>query len=504
MFLRRLTNQEYAATLRDLLGAEPSVQALPPDLTLHGFDNNAESISITPAHLEAYRSIAESAVSDLLASSARRATVVGCDPVADQAHCLESFVRRFGLRAFRRPLESDEVSDLMTLGGTSPAGEGPWGPMGRVIEAMLQSPSFLFKVEVGKPATTRPGLVALSGYEMATRLSYLLFGTTPDDQLLQAAERGELDTAEASSAKALAMLDDSARARPAVWSFASQWLRVVNLNQVDRPADQFPRWSQTLSASMAEETRRVVERFTDLGAAPLLGLLDTPTTFVDSNLAALYGLPSPAAGAWSEVTLPPDRRGILTHASLLTLTANTHGTTPILRGKYIRQALLCDDLPPPPPQVPNLPPPRPGLGERERLAEHRVSAACSGCHSLLEPLGFGLSQFDAIGAYRTVDDAGLPVDASGVIDGLADASFVGAVELSERLRREPKVGACASTHLLRFALGRSETASDDCTIAQLAAVLQQGGDFRTLVGALTATDSFRYRLASDADRGGQP
>jgi hypothetical protein len=504
MFLRRLTNQEYAATLRDLLGVEPSVQTLPPDLTLHGFDNNAESISISPAHLEAYRAIAESVASDLVASSTRRAALVGCDPGAQGGACLDSFVRRFGLRAFRRPLESDEVNDLLSLGNTSPAAEGPWGPVGRVVEAVLQSPSFLFRVEVGKPAPSRPGLLQLNGYEVATRLSYLLFGTTPDDQLLQAAARGELDTAQGASARALAMLNDTVRARPAVWSFASQLLRVVNLGQVDRPSADFPQWRPALTAAMAEETRRVVERYTDPVGTPLLGLIDTRATFVDSNLAALYGLPSPAGGAWTEVTLPRDRRGILTHGSILTLTANTHGTTPILRGKYIRQALLCDDLPPPPPQVPNLPPARPGLSERERLAEHRVSAACSGCHSLLEPLGFGLSRFDAIGAYRTVDDAGLPIDAQGVIDGLPDAAFDGAVELADRLRREPKVGACLSTHLVRFALGRSETESDACTISQLAAVLQQDGDFRALLSALAGTDSFRYRLASDSDRGDRP
>jgi hypothetical protein len=502
MFLRRLTNQEYAATLRDLLGVDASVQALPPDLTLHGFDNNAESISISPAHLEAYRAIAESTASNLIASSTLRAALVRCDPGAEGAACLDAFVRRFGLQAFRRPLTNDEVSDLLTLANTSPAAEGPWGPVGRIVEAVLQSPSFLFKVEVGRPASSQPGLVQLNGYEVATRLSYLLFGTTPDEQLLQAAASGELDTAQGTSSKALDMLNDGVRARPTIWSFASQWLRVVNLSQVDRP--EFPRWSATLSAAMAEETRRVVERYTGLRGAPLLDLIDTQTTFVDSNLAPLYDLPSPTGGAWAEVALPSDRRGILTHASILTLTANTHGTTPILRGKYIRQALLCDDLPPPPPQVPNLPPPHPGLSERERLAEHRVSAACSGCHSLLEPLGFGLSQFDAIGAYRTLDDAGLPIDAHGVIEGLPDSSFVGAVELVERLRRESKVAACASTHLLRFALGRSETESDACTVSQLATVLQQGGDFRALVSALAGTESFRYRLASDADQGDRP
>jgi Protein of unknown function (DUF1592)/Protein of unknown function (DUF1588)/Protein of unknown function (DUF1587)/Protein of unknown function (DUF1595)/Protein of unknown function (DUF1585) len=507
MFLRRLTNQEYAATVHDLLGVEPAVDGLPPDLTLHGFDNNAESISISTAHLEGYRALAETLASELVASATRRDATVGCDPgSAEGATCLESFVRRFGLRAFRRPLTDEEASALIALSRTAPAAKGPWDQVGIVVEALLQAPSFLFRVEVGQPDPAHPDRVRLTGHEVATRLSYLVWGTMPDDRLFEAATSGGLDSAEGVEAQAIRMLEDGARARATVWSFARQWLRVGNLDGVDRPAEEFPIWSEALRAAEAEETRRVVDDYTSREGVPLLDLVDTPSTFVDSTLAKFYGVPSPANGTWAPATLPvaQGRLGILTHASILTLTANTAGTTPIRRGKYIRQVMLCDELPPPPPDVPTLPAARPGLGERERLAEHRTNPACGGCHSMLEPLGFGLSRFDAIGAYRERDGAGLPIDATGVIDGLPDATFDGALELVQRLRREPRVGACVSTHLVRFALGRVETESDTCTIGRLGDVLQKGGDFRALVRALVGSESFRYRLLADANQGARP
>src|SRR5258708_17980401 len=197
------------------------------------------------------------------------------------------------------------------------------------------------------------------------------------------------------------------------------------------------------------------------------------------------------------------RQGILTQGSILTVGANTRGTTPITRGKYIRETILCDALPTRPPTVRPLPAAKAGLSERERLAEHRVSAAGGSCHSHLEPLGFGLSNFDAIGTYRTTDDNGLPIDASGSLEGLPDPSFNGAIELVQRLRREPRVGKCVATHLLRYALGRSETENDTCTLARLGDVLQGGGDLASLVRGLVGSDSFLYRQAADSS-GGNP
>ena len=501
MYLRRLTNQEYAATVGDLLGVEVAVSTLPPDLTLYGFDNNAESISLSTAHLEAYRGLAEALAEELVASSARRAVTVGCDPAgAERATCLASFAKSFGLKAFRRPLKDDEVSELVTRATAAAPTAEPWTAPRYLIETLLQSPSFLFRVEVGEPDVARPGLQRLTGHELATRLSYLLWGTSPDDALLQAASSGTLANPDGVEKQALAMLDDASRALPTIWSFTRQWLRVGNLASVERPAADYPLFDETMRAAMTEETRRFIEDHTSRPGEPLLNLIDSPTTFINGTLAPLYGVASPQAGAWARATLSPElgRRGLLTQPSVLTLTASTHSTTPILRGKYVRQVLLCDDLPPPPPEVPALAEATAGLGERERLAQHRADPACSGCHALLEPLGFGLSHFDAIGQYRTTDAAGQPIDATGVIEGLESSAFNGAAELATRLRQEPKVARCLSTHLVRFALGRKETSSESCTIEQLGSVLEQGGDYRSLVRALVRSDAFRYRSPADA------
>jgi hypothetical protein len=506
-YLRRLTNQEYASTVRDLLGLEAAIASLPRDLTLHGFDNNAEAISLSTAHLEGYRALAESVATQLVASQSLRAALVGCDPSGAEAlPCLESFVRRFGLRLLRRPLLEQEVSELLALATAAPASAAPWNAVSLVIEALLQTPSFLFRVELGQAEAVRPGVLPLTPHELATRLSYLLWGTTPDPHLLELAASGALASAEGVEAQALAMLDDPSKASPTIWSFTGQWLRIGNLATAVRPPLDFPDFDETLRAAMSEETRRVVEEHTTRPGVPLLNLLDTTTTFVDSSLAKLYGVTAPAANTWAQLTLPAaqERRGILSHASILTLTANTHATTPITRGKYIRQVLLCDELPPPPPEAPTLSDASMALSERERLAEHRSNPACSGCHSLLEPLGFGLAHFDAIGARRVTDVTGQAIDSRGEISGLADAAFNGAAELAQRLRREPRVGRCLSTHLVRFAFGRKETDSDRCTIEQLGEVLQQGGDFRALLRALVRSDGFRYRRSADSSPGSRP
>lgn len=500
MYLRRLTNQEYADTVRDLLGAEANVTTLPPDLTLYGFDNNAESLTLSTAHLEGYRALAERIASELVASEARRATLLGCDPTGTAGTaCLGGFVRAFGARAFRRPLRDEEATELVErAGSTPPLGDG-WNAVSYVVQSLLQAPSFLFRVELGEPDAARPGLARLTGHELATRLSYLLWGTMPDQKLFDAASSGALASVDGVEKQALAMLDDAVKAQPTIWSFTRQWLRIGNLAGVDRPMADYPLFSEAVRSAMGEETRRLIEDYTSRPGVPLLGLLDSETTFVDAALAPLYGVAAPASG-WAKVTLPVEqqRRGILTHASVLTLTGSVGATTPILRGKYVRQILLCDELPPPPPEVASLPAAQPGTSERERLAVHRSDPACSGCHALLEPLGFGLSHFDAIGQYRQSDSAGQAIDAQGVIDGLDDAAFNGSAELAARLRQEPKVAACLSTHLVRFALGRKETTSESCTIGQLSSVLTQGGDYRALVRALVRSDAFRYRPLADA------
>jgi hypothetical protein len=500
MYLRRLTNQEYADTVVDLLGGQISVSALPPDLTLYGFDNNAESLSLSPAHLEAYRALAEQVSSELVASETRRAALVGCDPTgADGARCLASFVKSFGARTFRRPLSDAEAADIaQRASSTPPLGDG-WSAVSYVVQALLQAPSFLFRVEVGEADAARPGLARVTGHELATRLSYLLWGTMPDQELFDVAASGALSSADGVEKQALAMLDDARRAQRTIWSFTRQWLRIGSLSGVARPATDYPLFNETVRGAMEEETRRLVEDFTSRPGVPLLGLLDSESTFVDAALAPLYGVTPPASG-WAKITPPAEqgRRGLLTHPSVLTLTGSTGATAPILRGKYVRQVLLCDELPPPPPEVSSLPPAQPGLSERERLAQHRSDPACSACHALLEPLGFGLSRFDAIGRYVASDPSGNPIDAQGTIEGLENGAFSGSVELALRLRREPKVAACISTHLMRFALGRKETAAESCTIGQLSHALSEGGDYRELVRTLVRSDAFRYRPLADS------
>jgi len=490
-FMRRLAHGEYRNTVEDLLGEGlPAVTVgFPSEPVVLGYDNNREAISISDVLVERYRDAAEAYAAAVVDDAARRQAVVGCDAAEDG--CLDGFVRSFGRRAYRRPLEDDEVEALVSLGESAMAAD-PEPELGTriVLEAMLQSPSFLYRVELGVPDPDDAAARVLTGYELATRLSYLVLASTPTDALLDAAEAGALDDADGRQAALEALLDDP-RAPARLARFYAQWLDLVELPAVARAPEDYPQWSDSLRASMEEEAHHLVRAHL-LGGGDLLDMLVDDRAWVDAELAGLYGVPAPGEG-FAEVQLAPEheRAGLLTTAAILTVTGREGVTTPIRRGKFMREALLCHTMPPPPPDIPMVPAPEAGQSERERLEQHRQDPACAGCHDLLEPLGFGLSRYDAIGALRTVDDAGQPISGEGSFDGKAP-DFDGAAELSAALHEDPDVSACVVRQVHRYAYGRSETEADDCAIDELRAEFEASGrSFEALLVALVRSDAFR-------------
>lgn len=495
MPLRRLSNVEYRNTVRDLLGAsESDVNALElvPDVSGGLFASNADVQSLTSAHLDKYDKAARTLATQAMASAARRSALIRCDLAAERAACTRSFITAFGRRAYRRPLTTKEADEFVTLAGTeTQANDG----IALALRALLQSPHFLFRPEVGVPDPAKPGLNRLTSREIATRLSYLLWGTTPSETLAELADKDGLATADDVETLASTMLKDE-RAKPALRRFVSDWLRLTKLPSVELDKTRFPDWGDELKRSMAEETTQFVEGFLWAEKGSFMDYLDARHTFVDARIAKIYGLSAPAGAAWQRVSFANNapRAGIVTQPSVLAVTGRENGTSAIWRGKFVREALLCEQLPAPPADVGEIKPPEKGVPERVRLEQHRAAPKCAGCHRRLDPLGFGLSGYDATGAYRTSDEFGNAIDDSGQLEGFDRPEFRGALELVARLKTSDAAAACVAEMLGQHLLGRGRTEADDVLMTDLQRAFSGSGfAARAVILAFVGSDAFRYR-----------
>jgi len=495
--LRRLSASEYRGSIAVLLGAglpDPTVD-FPDDAVVGGFDNNAEALATSDLHVERWRDAAEQLAAAVIADPDRRAGVVGCDPTGpDRDACLEAFARRFGRLAWRHTLDYEEIAGLLAVADAAAADADPWAAIALVIEAVLQSPSFVFRVELGEPDPQVPERIPLRGVEVATRLSLLLVGATPSAELLDLAEAGGLADAEGVEAAAHELLADP-RAVAALREFHGQWLQLPVLEHVARDPAVYPAWTPTLGLAMAESTRRLVDEHVWSEGADFLDVLVADHAWLDAELAALYDV-AVATDDFESVQLPAGQRrsGILGQASTATVTGKNDAGLAIFRGKFIREVLLCESLPPPPQNVPAIPDPVAGESDQERLSRHRSDPACSGCHALLDPLGFGLAELDAIGRWRELDSTGAPVDARGSRSGWDGYEFDGAVELAALLRSDPAVADCVVRQLFRWSAGRRETDADTCTLDALATEFEASDhSLLSLLVVYVRSDAFRYR-----------
>ena len=491
---RRLTRDEYDNTVRDLLGDETRpARDFPADETLGGFASGASvSLVQTEQYMSAAERLAATAVADLPA-------LLPCDPAtAGEDACARQFIEELGLRAWRRPLSAAELDGLVGLYGTTKELDGFAASIELVIAAILQSPFFLYRVELGGVHEGAGDVVQLTDYEMATRLSYLLWNTMPDDALFAAAARGELGDPDAIAAQARRMLLDT-RAQAAARNFFRQWLGIVQLEEVGKDEALFPEWSPALARKMRTEAMTFVDHVMWEGDGRFETLLTGAFTFVDEELAAVYGIDGVTGTEMVRVDLDPSQRaGILTQPGVLAINSNANQTSPVYRGKFVREQILCQHLPDPPDDLMVVPPdPDPGLTTRERFDQHRVDPSCSGCHQLMDPIGFGFESYDAIGRWREMEND-LAIDDSGEVVGTADAdgAFNGAVELGHRLAGSAQARACFATQWYRYTVGRTETAADDCAIAEVYEAFDASdGNILDTIVAITRTDAFRYRRA---------
>jgi len=489
--LKRLTREQYDNSIRDLLAMEghPSL-ALAADEKLAAFYSNSIS-PVTRLSVEQYRDSAE----DLAAAAvkARLDTLAGCTGADQNVACADKFISSFGRRTFRRPLSSEEAARYRGLFDANQArgfGEG----IRVVLQTLLQSPNFVYHLEL-TPAPGGVGVTPLGGYEVASRLSYALWDTLPDVELLDAAGSGQLDSKEGLRTQAERLLK-SDRAKDALSSFHLQWLGLDNLLDTNKDAQLFPQFNDSLKAGLRDETVGFADFVIRRGDGRLETLLSGPFTVARPEVLSLYGT-TPAPAADGTVQLDPlQRAGLLTQGAFLSAHSHANQTSPVHRGLSVRKNLLCTDLPDPPANVNNNPPaPDPNATTRQRFEQHRQDPTCIGCHQLLDPIGVGFENYDAIGRYRS-DENGLAIDANGelVSAGTSSGTFSGAVELAKKLATSPEVRLCVQKQWFRFSLGRFEGADDACTLASLAADFEAANyDVKQFLLSLVTSDAFRYR-----------
>jgi Protein of unknown function (DUF1592)/Protein of unknown function (DUF1588)/Protein of unknown function (DUF1587)/Protein of unknown function (DUF1595)/Protein of unknown function (DUF1585) len=492
--LRRLTHADYNNTVRDLLGdASNPADNFPDETVGEGFSNSAVALSVTPVLAEGYldsaQKIAATAVKNLPA-------LLQCDVAqAGEEACVRSFVERFGKRAFRRPVLPAEADRLVALFRSVRQVPTEFSAsIETLLASMLQLPQFLYRMETGSPQA-EPGRVPLTQYEIATRLSYLLWSTMPDDELFAAADSGQLATSAQIEQQARRLLA-SPRARAGVTSFYLEWLKLRGLAEASKDAAIYPEYSDKLKGAMAAETLAFVNNVLFESDGKLETLFTAPFTFVNGDLAKFYGLPGITGTELQRVVLDPSRgSGVITQGSLMAILASSTQSDPIARGKFVRQNLLCQSLPVPPNDIPLVQDPLPNTTTRQRFEQHRNSASCAACHELLDPVGFGFENFDGIGRYRTMDGA-LPVDNTGQITATRDmdGTFHGVPELARKLMDSTEAQECVTHSWFTYAYGRPPAEDDACTLEEAhQAFVAKGLDLRELPVALTRGDSFVYR-----------
>jgi hypothetical protein len=503
--LRRLTNSEYLNALHDLFPTlSVQLPALPADLTVNGFDNAAEAQEPSDVLIARYEGIANLIAQTATASPASVSALVGCTDWSTPAKataCATQFLAQTGRRVFRRPLTADESSRLLLRFQAWQGAVDFVGAVELTLSTMLQSPQFIYRAEPIPAGLKAGSVIPVDSYALASRLSFFLWESAPDDELLGAASRDELSTDEQLRGQAERMLGDD-RAKRAFWTFAREWLGLdrILLSESSVRTGVDPQWTTATQASANRETELFVENILGQGGT-LRDLLTSRRAWVDGEMSRVYGLPAPSdPSAWAEVSLPEsERAGLYTRVAYLAGYSHAGATSPPVRGNAIELRLLCA-LPVSPPPGANLSQPMaaPDAGPQTNrtLFDERTSPpACQACHVALNGLGFGLENYNAAGHYQTTDN-GLPVDATGAIHGTdVDGPFTGGVELSAALSRSATVHTCATTELVRYAFGRAPAPVEVPTIAQLSKdFLQSGGDLRALMIEVILAPSFRMRL----------
>ncbi len=413
-----------------------------------------------------------------------------CQAAQPDMACVGAFIDRFVPRAFRRPIDNIERDGLIAVYGVG-AQTTPADGVRLVLEAVLQSPSFLYRSELGAAiAAGRP--TALTPYELATALSFLVLDSIPDDELWSVAQDGSITQPAVFTRQADRLLQ-TPRARTNLPRVFLKWLGLGAGVVTELPAATYPEYDDVLRQSMLEESTRFVSAQVAKGGT-LRDLMASRETFVDGRLAAIYGVAYPAGSTgFIPTTLPPERAGILTQAGVVATKSRGHQI--VIRGKFVRRDLFCQNIPSPPPNVNIMQFSGSGLTERQQSAKRTADAVCGPCHSRMDPIGISFEQFDAIGRYRPTAADGTAIDSAGQLMGTdVDGTIGSPSELANRLGQSAMARACVSQRMLSYALGRDLADADQCEQDRVAAQVQAlGGHLADLIDAIVRSPVFGYR-----------
>lgn len=492
--LRRLSNAEYRNTLRDVFATVPNIddvvaaatREFPSEPESLGFRNNAEFLTVQSVLAQRYMDAAE-AISREVATSA----ALGCSDL----QCAKDEVVELGERLYRRPLSAEEVARYDSLMDKAATDYDVQAAIEWAIFTLLQSPQFLYRVET--PASAA-GVSAVTPEELATRLAYTYWQSTPDSALLERVKTLDPSRPEALESLAREMLSDARAER--LFQFFAEWLDLDHLTDFQRDPEVFPDLEPELQNLLQQETRHFVADLLGRADGSFSELLTAPYTFVNGALSRHYGLGDVEGDDFVRVD-SPERSGILTQ-SLLLSHDKPYRTSIVRRGLKIRSDLLCQNIPAPPNDVPlNLDSTGTSVTQRERLEQHRTDPSCAGCHVALDTIGVVFENFDAVGRYRTVDEAGQPIVTASELVGTRDADgpITDVRQLGERLASSREVRDCYVKQTFRFFFGREMEPADACSFQKMQGAFERSDyNLTELLVSLTQTDAFLFKSAPEA------
>lgn len=504
--IRRLTKTEYGNTLHDLLGVDPKVaDDLPDEVFGEGYLN-----TLSPLQSEQYLAIANEALDRVLGpkdgrpSKAQKKLFGNTPgPDADERAAAGSVARSLARKAYRRPASDAEIEVLLQVFDLARQNELAYSEALRLmLKAMLVSPQFLF-ITPASEAEPGQSIIPLDDYQLASRLSYLLWATMPDAELSSLADRGTLHNPDVLRAQVKRLLADP-RSRALFDGFGAQWLGVGSLANKTFDAAKFPEMTSTMRAAMYEEARLFFEDIVRENRSAI-SLVDADYTFLNGTLATLYGLDKRVTGPkWRKVKLSDaNRGGILGMPGILAVTSFPNRTSPVKRGVWVLEQVLGEDVPPVPPNVPSLEKQDKQTVEnltlRQRTELHRKDPTCANCHKILDPIGFGLENFDAIGRWRDQDDTGGPIDAAGELPG--GKHFTSPKELKAIIAaRSDDLARNFTQKLLAYALCRQLEGYDEIVVDQMMETLAKDGyRMQTLITEVVTSYPFTHRRIQEPE-----
>ena len=497
--IRKLNRAEYNNTIRDLVGIDfRPAEDFPADNVGNGFDNIAQVLSLPPLLMEKYLEAAEVVVNQAFDDEQVRAQIIFATPGENESHqdVARQVICQFAERAFRRPVDDAEIERLTTLYQLGRDNELDYVDSLRLpLQAILASPQFLYRIEFDLEPDADDQTRPLNDYELATRLSYFLWSSMPDAELIELAAEDRLDDPEVLDKQVRRMLQDE-KSQALVDNFAGQWLELRNLSKAAPDPVKFPKFDEELRTAMRRETDHFFAALIRQDRS-VLDLIDADYTFVNERLANHYGMDGVDGDEFREVKITDNRRGgILTHASILTLTSNPTRTSPVKRGKWILENILGTPPPPPPPGVEELMEEEETelLGTlRERMEQHREDPSCAVCHRKMDVLGFGFENFDGIGSWRDRDGR-FEIDPSGKLPG--DRVFRSPAELRVLLKdvQRDQFVRCIAEKMLTYAVGRGLESYDRCAVDEIVKAMESNEyRFSALVMAVVNSEPFRLR-----------